>query len=323
MKTKRVLVVGGAGFIGSTINQMLYRAGYETVVFDNLSRGYRAAVRAGTFVEGDLGDAEALEKLFKQHHFDAVMHFAALIDVGESVRDPAAYYLNNVAYTLQLLQTMVRHNVKTLIFSSSAAIYGVPHEIPLTEQHPCSPINPYGETKWMVEKILQDFDAAYGLKSCCLRYFNAAGGDPLGEVKHPQLKSGNLIPLVLRSLKTAGQIKINGTDYATPDGTCVRDYIHIDDLGAAHIRAMEKLWQGGASAAYNLGNGQGFSVKEVIRAAEKVTGKRVNAVEGPRRPGDPAILVADASKAARELGWRPRYPELEMMITHAWEAINV
>lgn len=317
---KTVLVVGGAGYIGSHVNKMLHQAGYHTVVLDNLSKGDRRAVTTGTFIEGDIADEKCLDQLFQTYPIDAVLHFAALIDVGESITQPANYYQNNVAATLTLLKALVRHKVNTFIFSSTAAVYGVPQQNLISEQHPCAPINPYGESKLMVEKILRDFDRAYGLKSSCLRYFNAAGGDPEGEIKNYKKKESNLIPLALQSLKSNGQLTIFGTDYPTPDGTCIRDYIHIWDLGTAHFRAMEQLMAGGNSSTYNLGNGSGYSVHEVITAIEKVTGKKLNVKVGERRPGDPPILVADARKAKRELGWQPAYPSLEMMIKHAWES---
>lgn len=323
MHHKTILVVGGAGFIGSHVNKMLHQAGYRTIVLDNLSSGSELAVTHGTFIKGDLADTNCLNSLFSTHKIDAVMHFAALIDVGESVRDPAPYYKNNVANTLNLLQAMTQHSVKTFIFSSSAAIYGIPREIFITEDHPCNPINPYGETKWMVERMLKDFEVSYGLKSISLRYFNAAGGDPEGEIKNYKSKETNLIPLVLRSLKEPhGKITIFGTDYPTPDGTCIRDYIHISDLGDAHILAMEQLFAGGNSTVYNLGNGQGFSVREVIRTVEEVTKRKVTCVEGARRPGDPPVLVANAEKAQIDLGWLPRYTSLGTIVEHAWKAIR-
>ena len=323
MKKKQILVVGGAGYIGSVVNKMLHQAGYQTIVLDNLSRGNRKAVTKGLFIQGDMADSHELDNIFKHHSIDAVMHFAALIDVGESVSNPAKYYHNNVANTLNLLEAMRRHGVLTFIFSSSAAIFGVPEQPYLTESHPCLPINPYGQTKLIVEGMLKNFDHAYGMKSCCLRYFNAAGGDPDGEIKIYPRKETNLIPIVLKSLKDPkGAITIFGTDYPTRDGTCVRDYIHVADLGTAHITAMEKLFQGEPSACFNLGNGQGFTVREVIHAAEKVTGLPVNVIEGPRRPGDPPTLLADSHKAQQELPWKARYPSLEEMITHAWKALS-
>lgn len=320
MKSSTILIVGGAGFIGSHVAKMLEIQGYRTIVFDNLSTGSRNAVTRSSFTQGDIGNLKNLENIFTSEKIDAVMHFAALIDVGASVTHPDDYYQNNVAHTLNLLKVMVKHGVKTLIFSSSAAIFGAPKQQHIDENHPCNPINPYGQTKLMVETILKDYDHAYGLKSSCLRYFNAAGGDPDGEIKYHKGKETNLIPLILRSIIQNTAINIYGTDYPTPDGTCIRDYIHIEDLGDAHIRAMDRLLNGGMSTNFNLGNGNGFSVREVITAAEKVVGRKVNAIEGPRRPGDPAILVADSKKAHIELGWQPRYPDIETMIAHAWNA---
>lgn len=322
MKRGNILIVGGAGFIGSHLNKMLNNLGYTTVVFDNLSRGDRATLLSGTFIEGDMGNQQALEQLFQKHHFDVVFHFAALIDVGESIHTPAAYYLNNVSHTLNLLRMMITYGIKYFVFSSTAAVYGVPVCDCIPESHSTLPINPYGHTKLMVETILRDFDRAYGLKSYCLRYFNAAGGDPEGQIKYYQKKPNNLIPIVLRSILNHHPVTIHGTDYPTPDGTCIRDYIHLDDLCQAHILAMQQLLQGGTSMTYNLGNGQGFSVREVLAAAEKVTGSPLRIIEGPRRAGDPPILVADASRAKRELGWTPKYADLETMIAHAWKAIG-
>lgn len=323
MTNKTVLVVGGAGFIGSYVNKMLAQKGYRTIVFDNLSCGSVESVIHGTFIQGDLADTRALDALFSTYQIDAVMHFAAYINVGESVHDPLKYYANNVGGTLNLLQAMVRHHVNNLVFSSTAAIFGLPTKPLIDENHPRNPINPYGEGKWFVETILQDCDQAYGLRSCCLRYFNAAGGDPEGLIKNRQKNPSNLIPLILHSLLTPeGSLTIYGTDYPTPDGTCVRDYIHIHDLGQAHLLAMENLLAGSPSCQYNLGNGHGFSVRQVIAAVEKVTGRPVRTKEGPRRPGDPASLAADATKARRELGWIPLYPHLTEIIDHAWKAIQ-
>lgn len=313
-----ILVVGGAGYIGSHVNKMLEDDGYQTVVLDNLSLGSRQAVTCGTFVQGDIGNRQDLDNIFTRFSIDAVMHFAALTDVGESMANPAKYYLNNVVNTLNLLEAMRHHGVNTFIFSSSAAIYGNPQRDLIDETHPCHPINPYGQTKLIIENILADYDRAYGFKFSCLRYFNAAGGDPSGEIKNFKSKESNLIPLTLRSLlNPKGSITIFGTDYPTPDGTCIRDYIHVMDLGAAHILAMEKLLKDGISSTFNLGNGKGYSVREVIRSVEKVTGKKVNAIEGARRPGDPAVLLADSQKARRELGWVPQYSSLDTMIAHA------
>lgn len=323
MTEKTVLVVGGAGFIGSYVNKMLFQAGYQTIIFDNLSRGFQENVIHGTFIQGDLTDIQTLQAVFATHSIDAVMHFAAYIDVGESVCNPLKYYHNNLGGTLNLLQMMIRHNVQNLVFSSTAAIFGLPLTPLISESHPRNPINPYGEGKRFVETILEDCSHAYGLRSCCLRYFNAAGGDPEGIIKNRQERPSNLIPIILRSLLTSeGSITINGVDYPTPDGTCVRDYIHIHDLGQAHLLAMEHLMAGSPSCQYNLGNGHGFSIREVIAAVEKVTGRSVHTKEGLRRPGDPAILVSNSDKARQELGWHPIYPSLEEIIDHAWKALQ-
>lgn len=321
--TSYILVVGGAGFIGSHVNKMLNIHGYRTIVLDNLSLGNRNAVTRGTFIEGDIANIEDLENIFNHYAIEAVMHFAALIDVGESMLNPANYYINNVANTLNLLEAMRRHQVKTFVFSSSAAIFGIPQQQRLTEDHPCYPINPYGETKLMVEKILRDYDRAYGIKSNCLRYFNAAGGDPEREIKNYKRKETNLIPITLRSLLDPnGSLTIYGTNYPTPDGTCIRDYIHIEDLSNAHLLAMQKLLQTRVSTNYNLGNGNGFSIREVIRSVEKVTGKKVNVIQGARRSGDAPILIADSQKAQQELGWCPKYSSLDIMVAHAWQALQ-
>lgn len=318
-----VLITGGAGFIGSHVNQMLCQKGFPTIVLDNLSQGKREAVPSGIFVEGDLMDRPLLKKIFSSYSIDAVMHFAASIDVGESVRQPALYYHNNVANTLNLLETMIEHGTKTFVFSSTAAIFGIPQTETISELHPCNPINPYGESKYMVEKILKDFDDAYGLKFCALRYFNAAGGDPSGKLKNFKSHETHLIPLILKSLEDpTKKVTIHGTDYPTRDGTCIRDYVHIWDLGSAHILGMEKLFQQRESCSYNLGNGQGYSVREVIAAAEKVTKHKVSFSEGPRRAGDPPFLVADATKAHIEMGWQPLYSDLETILLHAWQGLD-
>lgn len=320
---RTVLVVGGAGFIGSYVNKMLHRAGYKTVVLDNLSSGKRESVRYGTFIEGDTGNRQTLDALFTRYRIDAVMHFAAFIDVGESVSDPIKYYENNVVSTLTLLKAMVKHNVKKFIFSSSAAVFGIPEILPIPENHPCRPINPYGETKRVVETILQNFDSAYDLKFCSFRYFNAAGGDPEGEIGNYQTGSTNLIPRIVRSLQTEnGSVTIFGTKYPTRDGTCIRDYVHIHDLGTAHIKGLERLFSGKTSSYFNLGNGQGYTVHEIIRTVESVTGRKVNVIIGPPRAGDPPRLVADASKAIEELGWQPQFSSPEIIIRHAWGTLR-
>lgn len=323
-KQKTILIAGGAGYIGSHITKMLALLDYYPVIFDNLSTGTRqAASHYGTFIEGDLTNVHQLDTLFGQFHFDAVFHFAASIDVGESVTSPLKYYANNVANTVNLLDAMRRHGVNSLIFSSSAAIFGHPQSPFICENHPCIPINPYGESKLMVEKILRDADKAYGIKSCSLRYFNAAGGDPDRKIKNTKLKESNLIPLILKKLKfnQADPLTIFGTDYPTPDGTCVRDYIHIEDLGSAHILAMKYLTDTRQSAHYNLGNGRGFSINEVIETAQRVTGHKLNIIHGERRPGDPPYLIADAKKAMNELYWQPKHSSLETLIETAWNAL--
>ncbi|MBX9922788.1 MAG: UDP-glucose 4-epimerase GalE [Rhabdochlamydiaceae bacterium] len=321
--TKTVLVVGGAGFIGSHVNKLLYQNGYETIVFDNLSRGNKDAVKYGKFIEGDLGDIQALKQVFENNNIDVVMHFAAFTDVGDSCLNPGAYYINNVANSVNLLQVMAQHSVKIFIFSSTAAIFGPPEEIPITENHPYHPISPYGRSKLMVEQILADFDIAHGIKYCSFRYFNAAGGDPDNILKNYKSKENNLIPLALRSLQEPQKcITIFGTDYSTPDGTGIRDYIHVYDLASAHILAMEKLLGGSTSSSYNLGNGKGYSVLEVIKAIEKITGQQINLIYGERRQGDVPYILASSEKAKNELGWEPQYSSLETMIEHAWKALN-
>lgn len=317
---KNILVVGGAGYIGSQVNLLLNEKGYQTIILDNLSRGHPQAVIKGTLIQGDICDKECLHALFSRYQIDAVMHFAALTDVGESIKEPLQYYLHNVGFTLNLLHAMRQFEVQVLIFSSSAAVYGVPQEPYINESHRCDPINPYGTTKLTVERILKDMDLFYGIRSICLRYFNAAGGDPRGLIKYHKRLESNLIPRILNSLHTGEQITINGNDYQTMDGTCVRDYIHIEDLARAHVVALERLMSGQPSNFYNLGNGKGFTIKEVVQAVENVTRKPVKTVLGPRRPGDPPFLVSNASKAEKELSWKPEYPSLEAMIEHAWKA---
>lgn len=315
----RILVVGGAGYIGSHMVKHLLRTGCNVTTFDNLSTGHRDAVLGGEFVLGDLADQAALDALFSSHLFDGVMHFASFIQVGESVREPAKYYENNVTNTLNLLNAMVKHDVKRFIFSSTAAVYGEPQYVPIDEAHPKQPINPYGKTKWMVEQILEDYDRAYGLKSIALRYFNAAGADPEGELGERHEPETHLIPLVLQAASgRRPHISVFGRDYDTPDGTCIRDYIHVADLCDAHWLALQKLLGGADSAAYNLGNGNGFSVQEVIDAARKVTEHEIVIKDSPRREGDPARLVADSTAAQKALNWQPASFDLNTIIQDAW-----
>jgi UDP-glucose 4-epimerase len=315
----RILVVGGAGYIGSHMTRLLLDEGHEAIVIDNLSSGHRDAVPVKAFIKADLGQRVLLDTILSGRRFDGVMHFASSIEVGESVSNPSKYYANNVANTLGLLDAMLKRGLTRLIFSSSAAIFGEPRYLPIDEIHPRAAVNPYGRTKWMVEQILADYERAYGLRHISLRYFNAAGAHPsgtLGERHHPE---SHLIPLVLQA--AAGRlerVRVFGSDYDTPDGTCVRDYIHIMDLCRAHLLAMEYLVDGGRSRAYNLGNGNGFTVRQVIETARQVTANPIPVEECARREGDPARLVADSTLARRELGWRPQFPELETIVDHAW-----
>lgn len=316
----RVLVVGGAGYIGSHMVKMLAGAGHQVVTFDNLSSGHRDAVLAGDFVQGDLASRQDLKRVFDDYQPEAVMHFASFIQVGESVRRPDMYYENNVTNTLNLLNEMLAHNVKQFIFSSTAAVFGEPDYVPIDEAHPNRPLNPYGRSKWMVEQILADYDKAFDLKSVCLRYFNAAGADPEGQLGERHDPETHLIPLILQAASgRRDHIQVFGRDYDTPDGTCIRDYIHIVDLCSAHLAALEYLNRGGNSDRFNLGNGAGFSVQQVIDAVEQVSGHSVEVVNGPRREGDPARLVADAQRARDILGWRPRYTDLQTIVAHAWQ----
>ncbi|MEW6133732.1 MAG: UDP-glucose 4-epimerase GalE [Pseudomonadota bacterium] len=316
---KTILVVGGAGYIGSHMVKFLDRLGCHVVTLDNLSGGYRDAVLAGEFVEGDIADLDLLQELFAGGGFDAVMHFASFIQVGESVREPGKYYRNNFSHTLNLLDAMCTAGVNNFIFSSSAAIFGEPDYLPIDEAHAKKPINPYGRSKLMVEEVLADYARACGLRSVSLRYFNAAGVDPDGELGERHEPETHLIPLVLQAASgRRPHVSVFGRDYDTPDGTCIRDYIHVMDLCEAHWLAVQSLFDGSGSRAYNLGNGSGFSVQEVIDAAQRVTGRKIPVVDAPRREGDPARLVADATLARKALGWAPRYADLETILRHAW-----
>ncbi|MBI9086955.1 MAG: UDP-glucose 4-epimerase GalE [Desulfobacterales bacterium] len=316
---KCILVVGGAGYIGSHMCKALARSGYLPVVLDNLGRGHREAVQWGPLVTGDMDDSDLLDRTFSARPFEAVMHFAAFAYVGESVTDPALYYRNNLAAPMVLLDAMRRHGMDRFIFSSTCAIYGEPNRIPIAEDHPQRPINPYGWTKKTVEQILADYGRAYGLKSVSLRYFNAAGADPDGEIGEDHDPETHLIPLVLQTaLGQRDTVRIFGDDYPTEDGTCIRDYVHVNDLADAHLLALERLLAGGGGGAYNLGNGRGFSVQEVIHTARRVTGCAIPAEKAPRRPGDPARLIGSSDKFIAECGWRPRFADLESMVTTAW-----
>ncbi|MDO9253852.1 MAG: UDP-glucose 4-epimerase GalE [Hydrogenophaga sp.] len=315
----KILVVGGAGYIGSHMVKHLGLAGSAVTTLDNLSGGHRDAVLHGEFVQGDIADRALLDRLLAEGGFDAVMHFASFIQVGESVVAPAKYYQNNVVNTLNLLDAMVAAGVKRFIFSSTAAIFGEPQSDTIDEQHRLQPINPYGRTKLMVEQALADYDRAYGLKSVCLRYFNAAGADPEGQLGERHEPETHLIPLVLQAASgRRPHISVFGRDYDTPDGTCIRDYVHINDLCQAHGLALQSLMGGAGSQAYNLGNGSGFSVQQVIDTAREVTGREIPVVYAERRAGDPARLVADSRAATAQLGWKPQLAALETLIGHAW-----
>ena len=316
----KILVVGGAGYIGSHMVKQLAQSGHDVVTLDNLSYGYRDAVKYGEFIEGDLGDKNILDEVFQKGDVDAVMHFAGFIQVGESVIKPSMYYDNNVVKTLTLLDAMLRHKVKNFIFSSTAAIFGEPDYTPIDEKHNKQPINPYGHSKIMIEQVLDDYDEAYSLRSTCLRYFNAAGADPDGELGERHIPETHLIPLILQAASGRREdIKVFGDDYATDDGTCVRDYIHINDLCEAHSLALELMMEKDKSARYNLGNGKGFSVKQVIDIAKEVSGNNFKVCIEPRRAGDPAILVADATLARKELNWQPKFAESKDIVQTAWQ----
>lgn len=314
-----ILVIGGAGYIGSHMALALRKAGEGHLVYDNLSKGHREAVAGSDLVEGDVHDAEFLARVMRDRGVDLVMHFAASIEVGESVRDPAAYYRNNVAGAMALLEAMRAAGVRSIVFSSTAAIFGEPVAVPIEEDHPTRPTNPYGDTKLAVERMLDAYGTAYGLRSVRLRYFNAAGADPDGTIGEDHDPETHLVPLAIQAaLGRRPKLTIFGTDYPTPDGTCVRDYVHIEDLAQAHLLAARHLRAGGTSRHFNLGNGKGFSVREVIDTVARVGGKPVPHREGPRREGDPAQLVASSGAIRREWGWEPRWPELGDIVAHAW-----
>ena len=314
-----VLVTGGAGYIGAHACKALSRAGYTPIAYDNLVYGHRSAVKWGPLEEGDISDRRRLETVMREYKPGAIMHFAAYAYVGESVEKPSKYYCNNVAGTLMLLETMRSCGIDKIIFSSTCATYGMPEQIPIPEDHPQNPINPYGRSKLMVEWMLKDFAAAYNIKYVSLRYFNAAGADPGAEIGEDHDPETHLIPLVLDAASgKRAQIEIFGTDYETPDGTCIRDYIHVTDLADAHLLALEYLISGGNSDVLNLGNGNGFSVREVIAAALKITGCDIPYLESDRRPGDPPVLIGSSNRIKKKLGWRPLYDSLGAIIETAW-----
>lgn len=322
-ETPTILVTGGAGYIGSHAVLALRQAGYEVIVLDNLVYGHRDLVETVLKVElvvGDTSDRALLDDLFASRSIAAVMHFAAYLAVGESVQNPGKYYRNNVLGTLTLLEAMVAASVKTLVFSSTCALYGVPETFPIREDQPHQPMSPYAASKGMVERMLADFDVAHGLKSVCFRYFNASGAHPNGRLGEDHDPETHLIPLVLlTAMGKRPAIAIFGTDYPTPDGTCIRDYIHVCDLADAHVRGVDYLLRGGTSDVFNLGNGNGFSVRKVIEQAKQITGHKFTVLERDRRPGDPPILVGSSEKARQILNWQPRYPDLRDSIAHAWQ----
>jgi UDP-glucose-4-epimerase GalE len=314
----RVLVTGGAGYIGSHAVKALVQSGHGVVVIDNLSAGHRRAVAQDVpLVEADVHDSTVVRSVIREHRVDVVMHFAAWLDVGESVRRPAAYYHNNVVGTLALLDAMAEERVSRLVFSSTCAVYGEPQSVPINESNAERPLSPYGETKLAVERALGHFGRAYGLRSAILRYFNAAGADPDGEIGEDHSPEIHLIPRAIEAASGGPPLQVFGDDYPTPDGTCVRDYVHVMDLAEAHVRAGDALSGSAESAIYNVGTGRGWSVREVIETVSRVAGRPVVWVPAPRRPGDPAALYASSAKLQRELGWEPRYPDLETIVRHA------
>jgi UDP-glucose-4-epimerase GalE len=315
---RAVLVTGGAGYIGSHAAKALSRAGYRVVALDNLVAGHRAAVKFGELVEADVNDVAAVRQALRRHEIGAVMHFAAFLDVGESVREPIRYYRNNVDGALGVLEAMAAENVRHFVFSSSCATYGEPIETPIAETHPQRPINSYGETKLAIERALPHFERAYGIHSTALRYFNAAGADPDGDVGEDHSPEIHLIPRAIDAAGGGRGLQVFGDDYPTPDGTCQRDYIHVTDLADAHVKALEAIGETGRSSAYNLGTGHPHSVREVIDTVSRVTGRDVPWTLAARRPGDPAVLFAAADKARTDLHWSPRFPDLDSIVRTAW-----
>ncbi len=319
MSVPSVLVTGGAGYIGSHAVKALRRGGARVAVYDDFSAGHREATgQASATIEGDIHDVATIRAAIREQRIDAVMHFAAWLSVGESVRDPAAYYENNVVGALRVLDAMVAEGVRHFVFSSTAAVFGDPVETPITEGHPTQPINAYGETKLAIERALLHYDRAYGIRSIALRYFNAAGADPEGELGEDHLPEQHVIPRAIDAALGRGAFQVFGDDYDTPDGTCLRDYVHVTDLASAHTLALDALRAGRPSTRYNLGNGRPTSVRAVLESVAKVTGRRVPFTKGPRRPGDPAVLYASSERISRELGWRPQYEQIDTIVATAW-----
>ncbi len=315
---QRVLVTGGAGYVGSHACKALSRAARDVVVFDSLVAGHREAVRFGPLVVGDITDLAAVRDALRSHRIDAVMHFAAFLDVGESVREPIKYYRNNLLGTLTVLEAMILESVPLFVFSSTCATYGEPQEVPIPETHVQRPINSYGESKLAVERALVHLEAAHGVRWTALRYFNAAGADPEGEIGEDHAPEIHLIPRAIEAATGGRGLQLFGDDYPTPDGTCLRDYVHVSDLADAHVRALDRLAQGAPSTAYNLGTGRPHSVRDVIRAVERATGRAVPWSLASRRPGDPAALYAAPGRARAELDWTPRHPDLDAIVHTAW-----
>lgn len=314
-----ILIVGGAGYIGSHVNKFLTKKGYKTIVFDNLITGHLDFVKWGKFYKGDLANISDLEKVFKENTIEAVMHFSAFAYVGESVKNPSKYYINNVSNTINLLEMMLKYHVKYFIFSSTCATYGNPVNIPIDERHIQNPVNPYGRTKLIVEQILSDYENAYGIKYVNLRYFNASGADTDLEIGERHDPETHLIPLAIyNAIGINESITIFGTDYPTRDGTCIRDYIHVEDLAYAHWLALEYLKSNNKSDSFNLGNGNGFSVKEIIDVVQKVSGRKLNIINGKRREGDPPVLISSSQKAKEILGWSPKFKDIEKIIETAY-----
>lgn len=317
--TASILVTGGAGYIGSHAVKALRQQGAAVVVYDNLSAGHlEATINASALVNGDIHDTDLLRRAMRQHRVDAVMHFAAWLSVGDSVKDPAGYYRNNVGGALAVLDAMIAENVRHLVFSSTAAVFGNPVETPIVETHPTAPINAYGQTKLAVEQALPHFDRGYGIKSVALRYFNAAGADPEGALGEDHAPEIHLIPRAIDAALGRDTFQVFGTDYETPDGTCVRDFVHVADIASAHVLALESLRGGAPSTQYNLGNGKPTSVKNVIDCVERVVGRRVPYTAGPRRPGDPAVLYASSARIKKDLGWTPRFEDIDVIVDTAW-----
>ena len=315
-----ILITGGAGYIGSHMIWLLHEAGHHVVIIDDLSSGNRTSIPEDIpFFEGSFGDKKLLRRIFNQYNIDIVFHFAAYIDVGESVIHPARYYQNNVGATLNLLDVMCAHNISNLIFSSSAAVYGEPLYTPVDIHHPTNPVNAYGRTKLMIEEILKDYEQAYSLRSISFRYFNASGADPLARTGERHKRESHLIPIILQVASgKRSHIDIYGEDYPTPDGTCIRDYIHVFDICHAHLLGMSWLRKGGAGRIYNLGNGTGFSVQKVIETSRSITNAPIPTIVRPRRPGDPAILIANAHRFQQDFGWTPQFGNLNQILNHAW-----